>query len=457
MPTSRRRPPDARAPRASPPCDRLARRTMASTIAATTCSSSASVFSTRIQRSGSPRGQRAVAGAQPQLKAAAGQPLARDRPAIGREDLGHLAPPARHRRIDVDQEDQIGPEPAGGRGEHRARSLRREIAPRLRQHLGGVEVAIGDDHVGPRQRRAAAPRRPAGPRAPRRASARPAARAPCCARRGRSREFPASPWRRTPPPRADARPRARARAAPWRPGSRWSSFRCRRSPRRRRTSFSTSRGDEGPEGKRRRLRRGGRGAGRRRRARRRRGRARSSPCWNLEKRVRRLQRLQRRAEPERHLAAVLDLQDARRKGGDHLARARRRRVARLADRLRPTERQVLVERDANAASFGGQTEAPVPGREARGHRGKRQLARDRRQGARRARRPCPSSAALVDQARDLGGRGGRGAPCCGASPSCSLSSMNATPERTGASFGVAATAYSRTRSRRAGSPSPERK
>jgi hypothetical protein len=101
-----------------------------------------------------PLGQRAVADPQAGLKAAAGQPLARHRPAVGREDLGHLAPPARHRRVDVDQEGQVRPESPRGGGQHRIDLSAGKIAPRLRQHLGGVEVAIRDDHVGPSERRA---------------------------------------------------------------------------------------------------------------------------------------------------------------------------------------------------------------------------------------------------------------------------------------------------------------
>ena len=107
-----------------------------------------------IQRARLPLGHRAVAGPQAGLKAAAGQPLARNRPAVGREDLGDLAAPPRHRRVDVDQEDQLGPETPRGRGQHGIDLSTGKIAPRLRQDLGGVEVAIGDDDVGALERRA---------------------------------------------------------------------------------------------------------------------------------------------------------------------------------------------------------------------------------------------------------------------------------------------------------------
>ena len=48
-------------------------------------------------------GQHAIAVAQADLHSAAGQPLARRRAAIAGDDLGNLAAPARHRRVDVDQ------------------------------------------------------------------------------------------------------------------------------------------------------------------------------------------------------------------------------------------------------------------------------------------------------------------------------------------------------------------
>src|SRR5580693_6230729 len=78
---------------------------------------------------------------------------------------------------------------------------------------------------------------------------------------------------------------------------------------------------------------------------------RGHPHPKLGEALRGLQRFEGRSQPERHLAAVFDLQDPGRKRGDHLALARRRQGARLADRLRLAEGQILVQRDANTACF----------------------------------------------------------------------------------------------------------
>ena len=97
-------------------------------------------------------GQRAVAVAQLLLQPTAGQPLAGAGTVVGHQDLGHLAPPARHRRVDVDQERDVGPQPGGAGVHDRIDDGAGQLTPGPGQHLGRVEVAIGDDDVRVRER-----------------------------------------------------------------------------------------------------------------------------------------------------------------------------------------------------------------------------------------------------------------------------------------------------------------
>ena len=126
---------------------------MVSQTLATSWSRSASVLSTTTQRLRILGGERQVALAQVLPEAAARQPLARRRALLARHHLGDLAPAARDGRVDVDEHDHVGPHAARRVVDDAADRRLGQAADLPRQHLGRVQVSIGDDDVGARQRR----------------------------------------------------------------------------------------------------------------------------------------------------------------------------------------------------------------------------------------------------------------------------------------------------------------